>query len=162
MAAELSFADFARVLERSGSYMAAVDEMLLDEMGQKVVRRARSYLGVPQTEGHGDFPPWAPLAPSTLAKKGQEAPGTPLLETGALGESLQAQKVSPITIEVGTDLVSERGEPYPKYLEEGTSEMPPRPYLHPAAIEVVEEMLPEIGEAIVAGIGGIGPWGRDL
>lgn len=162
MAAEFSFGEFARILERSASYMPAIDEMLLEEIGQNVVKRARSYLGVPQTQGHGGFPPWAPLAPATLAKKGQEAPGTPLLEAGALGESLQAQLISPISVEIGSDLVSERGAPYPKYLEEGTSEMPPRPFLRPAAIEVVEEMLPEIGEAIVAGIGAIGPWGSDL
>ena len=158
MAAEYSFGDMARIFERAAADMPAIDEAILDMLGEKIRDQARSYLGVPQTTGHGGFPPWAPLAPSTLAKKGQVAPGTPLMETGDLASSIEFQRISPVTVAIGTSLVSERGDPYPKYLEEGTSEMPPRPYLHPAAIEVVESSLDEIGEMIVSGVGGMGTY----
>ena len=158
MAAEYSFGDMARMFELAAADMPAIDEAILDMLGEKIRDRARSYLGVPQTMGHGGFAPWAPLAPSTLAKKGQAAPGTPLMETGDLADSLEFQRISPVTVAIGTSLLSERGDPYPKYLEEGTAEMPPRPYLHPAAIEVVEESLDEIGEMIVSGVGGMGTY----
>jgi len=153
---EYSFGDMARIFEDAARDMPAIDEAILEMLGQKIEDRARSYLGVPQTNGHGGFPPWPPLADSTLAKKGQMAPGTPLMETGALSNSLEHQLLSPITVAIGTSLLSDRGEPYPKYLEEGTSEMPPRPFLHPAAIEVVEESLDAVGEMIVSGVGGMG------
>jgi hypothetical protein len=152
--AEYSFSDMARIFEQAAADMPAIDEAILEMLGSRIEERARSYLGVPQSAGHGGFAPWAPLSPVTLANKGQEAPGTPLLETGALGASIEHERISPITVAVGTSLVSERGEPYPKYLEEGTADMPPRPFLHPAAVEVVEESLEDIGAVIVAGIGG--------
>jgi hypothetical protein len=155
---EYTFGDLARIFEQAAADMPAIDEAILERLGERIEERARSYLGVPQGAGHGGFPPWAPLAPSTLASKGQAAPGTPLLETGALGASLEHERISAVTVAVGTNLLSERGEPYPKYLEEGTAEMPPRPFLHPAAIEVVSESLDEIGEAIVSGVGGMGTW----
>lgn len=156
--AEHSFGDMARIFERAASDMPAIDEAILEMLGVEIRDRARSYLGVPQNHGHGGFPPWAPLAPSTLAKKGQEAPGTPLFDTGALADSLEHRVISPITVAVGTSIESERGAPYGKYLEEGTADMPPRPFLHPAAIEVVEEKLEEIGAAIVTGVGAMGTW----
>ena len=156
MAVEYSFGEMARIFEDAARDMPAIDSAILEMLGVRIEDRAKSYLGIPQTIGHGGFPPWAPLAESTLAKKGQTAPGTPLLESGELADSLDHQLVSPITVAVGTALLSERGQPYPNYLEEGTSEMPPRPFLHPAALEVVKESLDEIGAAIVAGVGGMG------
>jgi hypothetical protein len=152
--AELSFAQLGRLFEAAASDMPAIDAAILDLLGDRIIERAREYLGVPQLTGHAGFPPWAPLAEATLAKKGQVAPGTPLLETGALGESIRKERVSPITVAVGTNLVSERGQPYPKFLEEGTADMPPRPFLHPAGLEVAAESLEDIGEMIVAGVGG--------
>ena len=155
MAVEYSFGDMARLLERAALDMPAVDESILETLGLRIKERARSYLGVPQMVGHGGFSAWAPLAEGTLEKKGQAPPGTPLEETGALAESLEHERISAITVAIGTSLVSERGEPYPKYLEEGTSRMPPRPYLHPAAMEVTGEMLDEIGATIVTAMGGM-------
>jgi hypothetical protein len=154
MAAEHSFGDLSRIFNRAADDMLAIDEAILEMLGKRIEDRARSYLGVPQIAGHGGFAPWAPLAESTLEKKGQVAPGTPLMETGELGESIEHRRVSAITVAVGTSLLSDRGAPYPKYLEEGTAEMPPRPFLHPAALEVVEESLDEIGAVIVSGVGG--------
>ncbi len=146
-----SLQQFARTLERAGPAIEATHPEILNALGEAIRDRARDYLGIPQVSGHGGFPPWAPLAPSTLARKGVN---TPLYETGALGESLDYEIVSDSEVQVGTDIVSERGAPYGKYLEEGTAEMPARPYLHPAAIEITEEMLDDIGNAIVGGIFG--------
>ncbi len=158
MANELTFGDLGRIFERAADDMPAIDEAILEMLGERIRDRAKSYLGVPQIIGHGGFPPWAPLAASTLAQKGQVAPGTPLEESGALGDSIEFERISPITVAIGSNLLSERGEPYPKYLEEGTADMPPRPYLHPAAIEVVAESLDDIGDAIVSGVGGLGTY----
>ena len=142
--------DMARIFRDSPGAVEETFGAAVDAIGKAVQARAREYLGVPQTTGHGGFPPWPPLAPSTLARKGAD---TPLMETGALADSIDYEIVSQNTVEIGTDILSARGEPYGKYLEEGTSRMPPRPFLHPAAVEVVAEMVDEIGEAIVSDIG---------
>ena len=125
---------------------------ILNMLGEAVRDRAVSYLGVPQPPAHGGFPPWPPLSRGTLKNKGQAAPGTPLYETGKLAASIDYEILSENEVEVGTDVLSDRGAPYGKYLEEGTSRMPPRTYLHPAAVEVVAEMVDVIGEAVVDGI----------
>jgi HK97 gp10 family phage protein len=77
---------------------------------------------------------WPPLAESTIA--GKAAGDTPLLETGALRDSI-THNVDATEAYVGTDLE------YAKYQEFGTSRIPPRPFLG-GAIAQEEHRIPEI------------------
>jgi HK97 gp10 family phage protein len=133
----------AELFARAPVAVRAALAITLEEIGKRVAERAKSYLGVPQAAGHGGYPPWPPLAPSTLAHKGTD---TPLLETGALRDDIHHVVVSESEVQIGTNV------PYGRYLEFGTAKMPPRPFLRPAAMEVTQESREEIGSAAVRGI----------
>jgi HK97 gp10 family phage protein len=141
----------ARIL--SGAVSVGIPNAIagsVEYLGQRIAERAKSYMGHPQIEGHGGFPPWPPLAASTLEKKGAN---TPLFDTGEMQASVQYAVKSPVEVEIGSNI------PYARFQELGTADMPARPFIHPAAIEVTQESLPIIGESIVHGIGAaaIGP-----
>lgn len=113
----------------------------LERLGEDIAARAKSYLGRPQPPAHGGFPPWPPLAPATLAKKGAN---TPLYETGRLADSIEySVEKEENRVTIGSNLR------YARFHELGTSKMSARPFLHPAAEEVVAERGDLIGEAVV-------------
>lgn len=96
----------------------------------------------------GEFPAWAPLAPSTEAEKARlGAPlGAPLLRHGGLYASFQHEVESPEEGVVGST------DPTLVYHEFGTSKMPPRPVLGPAVVRTREKVQQILGQAIVEGI----------
>jgi phage gpG-like protein len=82
---------------------------------------------------------WPPLAESTLEKK---AADTPLLETGAMRDSIR-HEVEGDTARIGSDL------DYALYQEVGTSRIPPRSFLMQSAVHHRDEIVQEIGETMV-------------
>jgi HK97 gp10 family phage protein len=81
---------------------------------------------------------WPPLAESTLEKK---AADTPLLETGAMRDSIR-HEVEGDTARIGSDL------DYALYQEVGTSRIPPRSFLMQSAVHHRDEIVHEIGETM--------------
>lgn len=64
----------------------------------------------------------------------RSAPGEmPARETGHLAESVIFQARDHRELIFGSTATSETGAPYPRFLEEGTQFMKPRPYLRPTA-----------------------------
>lgn len=82
---------------------------------------------------------WTPLAASTLARKSAD---TPLLETGALRDSIEYQVLGPTDADVGTNHY------VAAWQEGGTRTIPPRPFMggalnamEPQVLKAVEDML---------------------
>jgi HK97 gp10 family phage protein len=74
---------------------------------------------------------WPKLGPAAVAKHGD----TPLLDTGALRDSIE------ITLEPKRAIVGTNNE-YAEYQELGTSRIPPRPFMGPAAIHATKVIGP--------------------
>lgn len=141
-----NFAEMASHLEdvvRTGIPEALREE--LEIIGSLVENRAKSYLGHPQLRGHAGFPPWPPLAPSTLERKGADTPG---IEAGEMQASVSHQVVNDEEVQIGSNDAAAR------YFEYGSVSQPARPFIEPAGLEVVQERLAEIGLAVVEGMMG--------
>jgi HK97 gp10 family phage protein len=82
---------------------------------------------------------WPPLAPSTIEKK---AADTPLLETGAMRDSI-THSVDGDEARVGSN------EDTALWQELGTSKIPPRPFLQGAVQHKLPEVMQEIGQVAV-------------
>jgi len=108
---------------------------------------AKAQIGHYQPEA-GEFPAWVPLADSTEAEKARiGAPAdAPLLRTGELLASFKHEVVSDTEGVVGST------DPVMVYHEFGTSKMPPRPVMGPAAFNNREKIEKILGRAIVEGI----------
>jgi HK97 gp10 family phage protein len=118
----------------------------LERVAQRVEDTARAELGVYQPEV-GPFPEWAELAQSTQDERerlGYPA-DEPLLRDGSLRDSI-SHEVHDLEAVIGS--TSDIAE----YHEFGTSKMPPRPFIGPAAERNHDVILKELGGAIVAGI----------
>jgi hypothetical protein len=127
---------------------AAVDIELaqhaaLEEACVMVQERAKDLIGVPQ-------PSWPPLAASTLRAKGNI--NTPLLESGAMRDSIAHTVIDSSLGEVGSDL--DRAV----WMEIGTSRAPPRSFLALAAHQegpaVAKMVAKTMGASIAAGLAG--------
>jgi hypothetical protein len=75
-----------------------------------------------------ESPPKTGVKYSSLPNRSSAPHQAPATQSGTLANS-QAYKVSGRRLEVGETAVSEKGAPYPLYLEGGTSKMAPRPHL---------------------------------
>jgi hypothetical protein len=139
----LSFADFGKVLQRVSTGALLLRESLaLDAIGEMLVETAQARVGSsPETAPGpiGPFPGWAPLAPSTVARKGFE---NILFETGTFQQDI-SYRVEPWKVTFGTH------QDYIVYTELGTSRMPPRPVFGPTLLDRIPEILPMIGEAFL-------------
>lgn len=89
------------------------------------------------TEGGGD---WAPLAASTVAKKGSSTIGR---ETDAMMEALTTEDAEGALREVfddellfGINLTSEDGVPYPVIFSDGNDNQPARPLFDTAGLDL--------------------------
>jgi HK97 gp10 family phage protein len=117
--------------------LPAAQPAMLGAAGAVVQRIAKAKFGEYQAG-------WAPLARTTVTEKerlGFSPPDNPLLRTGEIRESIGVT-VSPPAVTIGS------ADPIARYLEVGTSRMPPRPFLGPAMIEA----RPEIEVVVVGGI----------
>lgn len=130
---------FAAILLKKIGAIKAAKRMAL-RAGCNIIRdEAKSAIG---TYKYG----WPPLDPKTIARK--RTGDSPLLETGALRGSIRTLVHNENEAEVVTD------DPKAAYHEFGTSKMPPRPFMRPAAQlkgkEAAEVAGQHIGVAILS------------
>ena|SRR5260221_3942661 len=118
-------------------------EIGLDKVGELASTMAVHYLGTYQ-EG------WAPLKPETIARK---ATGdSPLLETGHMRESI-SHYVNPFSA-FAMEVVVGSTDKTAIFQEQGTSRIPPRPFLSLGlmhALPFAEETFGEIAIKIISG-----------
>ena len=125
-----------RVAERRGLEQAA---LLIEKDAKAQIGRYQPAVG--------PFPAWAPLADSTVSDRVHKgyAPDEPELRSGELRDS--------ITHEVaGTEACVGSTSDVMVYQELGTSKIPPRPILGPAAFRNEEAIRRIIGEHVVSAI----------
>lgn len=75
---------------------------------------------------------WKPLAASTVERKRRAGRTQMLVWSGAMRDNIGHKvTVTPkvCRLEVGTTAYSEKGAPYPEYIQAGTSKMPARPFI---------------------------------
>ena len=89
---------------------------------------------------------WAPLGPDAVARHGD----TPLLDTGALRDSIGIKLHLPNRGEVGTN------DPTAAFHEFGSSREPPRPFMLNAALEAFKEIEASAKHYIPAALRGQG------
>ena len=115
----------------------------MDHAAQVVEKTAKDKIGTYQPEV-GQFAAWAPLADATVADRIAQgySPDEPLLRSGALRDSIKH--------EAGfTEAIIGSTSPIALYQELGTSKIPPRPFLGPAAIENAHKVEKIFGLALV-------------
>jgi len=120
----------------------------LEKIAGKIERTAKSEIGSYQP-AVGPFDAWPELAESTeedKAKQGYPA-GAPLLRDGDLRDSYEHQTEGLVAL-IGSD------DDVAVFHEFGTSKMPARPVLGPAAFRNKDVIQKLVGAALVAGIVG--------
>jgi HK97 gp10 family phage protein len=123
----------------------------LEKVAWLIEGTAKAEIGTYQPEA-GPFPAWADLADATEAEKARLGfpVDAPLLRTGEMRESITHQ-VAGLEAAIGSN------EDKMIYHEFGTSRIPPRPVLGPAAFRNKEKIRAIIGEAVVTGLIGGSP-----
>jgi HK97 gp10 family phage protein len=110
---------------------------------------ARELIGHEHDGGPGQAagaPSWPELKPSTIAdkeRKGYAVPD-PLLRTGQLRDSIDSL-VEGLTMSLGSH------DKRARWFEEGTSKMPPRPFIAPA-IRMTEQVAAEMFQKAIANL----------
>lgn len=148
-----SFAEAAFVFAERVATLYVEAEIGLNKVAEHIEHVAKEEFGEYQP-AVGPFPAWAPLAPTTLAgwgpfpgkeQLGYAPPDNPLVREGDLRDSI-SHEVHALEAFIGSP-----DERMP-WFEFGTSRMPPRPVLGPAAESskaVIEKL---IGAALVVGL----------
>jgi phage gpG-like protein len=122
--------------------MAHHNHQILDRVGRIVTKEAKRVLG---TYDYG----WAPLAQSTVDRKGHDRPG---IETGEMQQSIE-YTVGPNSVGIGTNVEKA------VWFELGTSRQPPRSFLVGAVQHKTAEIQRAVGGGIAAALGGASVWG---
>ena len=120
----------------------------LEVCARKIEKTAKDEIGHYQ-DAAGPFPAWAELADSTEQDKAAHGypVDAPLLRSGEMRDT--------ITHEVhGLEAVIGSTDPKMVYHEFGTSKMPPRPVMGPAAFRNKDFVLKVIGKAVMSGLVG--------
>lgn len=146
-----SLGEFATHLRRTAALGDVVTSYATKECAKVIAGDAKARIGSYQ-DSEGPFPAWANLAEATVADRIAKGftPDDPLLRTGELRESIGVQ-VEGHEAQIGTpDQVA-------LYQEVGTSRIPPRPFLGPAAIASRVKVAKTAANVLVAWVGG-SPW----
>jgi len=133
---------FARQMAISSRTFHLEMEVRFKMVVKEIEQTAKEELGVYQP-AVGPFNAWAVLADSTQADRvraGYTA-NDPLLRSGDLRESIESEVMGLAAI-VGTK--SEIGY----WQEMGTTKMPPRPFIGPAYVRKIDNLMEAIGRAI--------------
>ena len=142
MAGKMTSEEFEAALAASIKTIKPRLEIGLDKVGELAATMAVHYLGTYQ-EG------WAPLKPETIARK---ATGdSPLLETGKMRDSI-SHYVNPFSVVM--EVVVGSTDKHAVFQEQGTSRIPPRPFLSLAmkhALPFAEETFGAIAIKIIKG-----------
>lgn len=143
-----SLAQFAEHLAAVSVAVVVAEQRALEKVAQLVENTAKDEIGHYQ-EAAGPFPAWDDLADSTEAEKARLGypVDAPLLRTGDLRDSIQ-HEVS------GADAVIGSKSDVMEWQEFGTSRIPARPVIGPAAFRNKEKIQRIIGAAAVEGLTG--------
>lgn len=128
---EFSLASLAAFTAAASAEMTHAKHTALEKVAVIVEDGAKHAIGTYEFN-------WPPLALSTLEKKSAD---TPLLESGALRDSIR-HEVEGDTARVGSDL------DYALFQEVGTSKMPPRPFLQGSAQHHREDIEKAVGQTV--------------
>lgn len=120
---------FVAMLTATQAHMEHENKEALDHAGEYLQEKIKENIGTYNLD-------WPPLSPETVAKKGAD---TPLLETGALRNSIEHQVVDHDAVEVGTN------DEKAKYHELGTDKIPPRSFLVGTAVKEEEKLVEMLG-----------------
>lgn len=137
----MSLGDFALHLAAMATAVEVVAQQTLGKAARLIEREAKAEIGHYQP-ATAHFAAWAPLADATVedrVRKGY-SPDEPLLREGTLRDSIGHQ-VSGLEALVGST------SDIAVYQELGTSTIPPRAFLGPAAIRKKEQIEKLIGAA---------------
>jgi phage gpG-like protein len=125
--------------------MHGAKHLALDAIGQMIETEAKRVIGTYTFN-------WPQLQAATQREREREGfePNAPLLRTGELRDSISHQVVSDDEVEIGSD------SKVALFQEFGTSTIPPRPFLMPSAIYLLEggaiqEVISEIIGSALAG-----------
>jgi len=148
-----SFGSFARHLAVTAAMGEEVTHHLTAKAAEIIKEDAQKRIGEYQ-DYTGPFNSWAPLAESTMADRVAKGftPDDPLLRTGDLRDSIE------VTVKGNEAAVGSVSE-IAMYQELGTDNMPPRPFLGPAAFDSKLNIGELAGETITAWVSGLG-WKR--
>jgi HK97 gp10 family phage protein len=141
-----TLASFAAHLGAINADLKLAGEGIIAEWCWNVRENARHAIG---TYAYG----WQPLSDSTIEHKGGR--DEPLLDTGQLRDSIGI-KLFPNRGVVGTN--DETAE----WHEYGTSKMPPRPFMLPAAFQATKEIEKSARKYVSAALRGQGMHATDL
>ena len=150
----MAITDIAGFVAHLALLDAAVDRAArraITEAAELVEAEAKASLGNYQ-DAAGPFPAWSPLADATKADRVRQGypADKPLLRSGALRDSISHAVTSDRTAIVGS--ASEYAAPQ----ELGDADLPPRPFLGPAAYRRADEIKELAGGHVVAAIVGGG------
>lgn len=143
---------FAEHLLKAATQEVMALQVALEKAAKLIEKSAKKEIGHLQPQV-GSFNAWDELADSTKDDKSRKGyvineEYNPLLRTGELRDSIQ-HEVKELEAVVGST------SPIMSYHEFGTSKMPPRPVLGPAAYKNKEKIRAIIGAAAITGmIGG--------
>jgi HK97 gp10 family phage protein len=141
-----SLGDLAKALTLGAVAAMVSAERGLAKAAQLVQEDAKDRIGHYQG-AVGPFPDWAPLADATEADKAAKGYplGAPLLREGDLRDSIVTEtNITEAVIGSKMDIAA--------YQEFGTTRIPPRPFLGPAAFENRDKIQRIIGSHVVAGL----------
>lgn len=141
-----SISGFVMHLAAAELALRAGEHRALEAAAKLIEKEAKAEIGAYQPEV-GPFVAWAALADSTVKDRVHQgfAPDEPLLRTGGLRDSI-GHEIAGSEAAVGStsDVMV--------YQELGTSRMPPRPVLGPAAYKNLEKVGKLLGSHVVAAI----------
>lgn len=143
---DLDFAGLGKALSSMARSLDEVQHGIAHTLGEAIKERAKGKLGEYQPESHG-FEAWAPLSGVTMQKRalaGYPA-NNPLLVTGELSESIEMR------VDGNGAIIGSKSD-IALYQENGTENIPPRPFLGPAAYEVMDEAPKLTGKIISAAL----------
>jgi len=128
----------------------AVTHHIVDQAAQVIEKEAKARVGSYQ-DGIGPFAAWANLAPSTVDDRIRKGftPDDPLLRTGSLRKSYEHKAKGAEAVVGSASIIA-------LYMEQGTSKMPPRAVVGPAAIASRDAVGRVAATTLIAWISGIG------
>ncbi|MGJ7529856.1 hypothetical protein [Variovorax sp. GB1P17] len=145
-----SFGALAAHFSRLAVIGDAVTHHIVEQAAEVIEKDAKARIGSYQ-DGIGPFPAWANLAPATIDDRLRKGftPDDPLERTGGLRGSYSHQATG------DTAVVGSPSE-IALYMEQGTSKMPPRPVVGPAAMSSRHAVGKVAATTLVAWVCGIG------
>lgn len=141
-----SIGDFLVHLAAAEVAVQAVSHRALDKAAEVIERDAKEQIGEYQPQV-GPFQAWPQLADSTKEDRVRQGftENEPLLRTGGLRDSISREVHQHQAVVGSTSDVM-------VYQELGTSHIPPRPVLGPAAFKSKQKIIDIVGRAVVHAI----------